>query len=236
MIPLRSRPTLRGTLRAVAASACVLAPACSAATATAGGSATSPASASERAARADSARAYTAADVEFMRGMIHHHAQALVMSRMAPTHDASPEVRLLARRILNGQAGEIELMQDWLRDRGEPAPEPPAVDPGPAGPSGAHDRHGTTDGPHMPGMLSEEQMAKLVAARGADFDRLFLTYMIQHHEGAVVMVDELVATPGAAREEAVFRLASGIGADQSSEIARMRRMLRELLFGTEGPR
>lgn len=180
-----------------------------------------PPSALEQAALADSVRSsYTQADIDFMRGMIHHHAQALVMSRMAPTHGASPSLRIMAERIINAQRDEIALMTRWLRDRGEPAPS-------------EAERAGHEHDPamHMPGMLSPEQMAALDAAGGEEFDRLFLTYMIQHHQGAVTMVRELFATRGAARQETVFKLASDIEADQTSEITRMRTMLQEVLFG-----
>lgn len=175
----------------------------------------------EQAALADSVRSsYTQADIAFMRGMIHHHAQALVMSRMAPSHDAGPALRIMAERIINAQRDEIALMTRWLRDHGEPAPS-------------EAERMGHQHDPamHMPGMLSAEQMAALDAARGEEFDRLFLTYMIQHHQGAVTMVRELFATRGAARHETVFKLASDIEADQSSEITRMQTMLQEVLFG-----
>lgn len=178
----------------------------------------------QQAALADSVRtSYTRADVDFMRGMIHHHAQALVMARMAPTHGASPAMRTLTERIINAQRDEIELMTRWLRDRGEPAPS-------------EAERMGHEHDPaiHMPGMLSEAQMEALDDARGEEFDRLFLTYMIQHHQGALTMVRELFDTYGAAREQTTFKLASDIEADQSSEITRMQTMLRELLFG-DGP-
>lgn len=180
----------------------------------------------EQAAAVDSVRrAYTRADVDFMAGMIHHHAQALVMSRMAPSHGASPPLQIMARRIINAQNDEIDLMQAWLRDRGERVPEPRSA------------MHADHNAGHamMPGMLTDEQMAALDAARGEEFDRLFLQFMIQHHQGAVTMVNELVAIPGAAREEAVFKLASDIGADQTSEITRMQTMLRDLLFSSDPP-
>lgn len=181
----------------------------------------------EQAAIVDSIRrTYTQADVDFMAGMIRHHAQALVMAHMAPTHGASPAMLTLTRRIINAQRDEILLMQRWLRDRGEDVPE--VDDAGHV--QGAH-MHG--DIMMMPGMLSAEQLAALDAARGEEFDRLFLQFMIQHHQGALTMVDELVATRGGAREQAVFKLASDIGADQASEIARMQTMLRDLLFATE---
>lgn len=193
----------------------------------------------ERAARADSVRqSYTRADVEFIAGMIHHHAQALVMSRMAPTHEASPEFRTLAARIINGQKDEIALMQQWLRDRGEPVPE---VDDAGRTTLPAHGHHHPDDGAagshdvHMAGMLTPAQLERLDAARGAEWDRLFLTYMIQHHQGALTMVEELFATHGAAQGDAIFKIASDIGADQASEIDRMQRMLQELVFQREDP-
>jgi uncharacterized protein (DUF305 family) len=170
------------------------------------------------AALADSLRhSHTAADVAFMTGMIHHHAQALVMARMAPSHGASEALQVLAGRVINGQNDEIALMAQWLRDRNEPVPDHEA-------PAGHH--------MHMPGMLTVDQLAELDAARGADFDRVFLTYMIQHHEGALTMVEDLFATYGAAQNDAIFKLASDIAADQSSEIDRMRTMLRSSLFGS----
>lgn len=183
----------------------------------------------ERAARADSVRQhYTQADVDFMTGMIHHHAQALVMSRMAPTHGASASIRILAERIINGQNDEIRLMQTWLRDRGLPVPE--------VGDDMEGSMHVVHHGANMAGMLTPEQMARLDAARGPEWDRLFLTFMIQHHQGALVMVDQLFSTHGAGQGDAIFKIASDIGADQATEIDRMQRMLRDLVFGSGGPR
>ncbi len=176
-------------------------------------------------ARLDSARTgFTEADTHFMTGMIAHHAQALVMSRLAPSNGASPQVRTLAARIINAQQDEIELMQQWLRDREQPVPEIHIegivlMVHG----AGGHAMHS-----HMPGMLTQEQLENLAAARGANFDRLFLTYMIQHHAGAVHMVDELFGTDGAALDEEAFKLASGIHVDQVTEIARMEYMLDRL--------
>ena len=176
-------------------------------------------------ARLDSARTgFTEADTHFMTGMIAHHAQALVMSRLAPSNGASPQVRTLAARIINAQQDEIELMQQWLRDREQPVPEIHIegivlMVHG----AGGHAMHS-----HMPGMLTQEQLENLAAARGANFDRLFLTYMIQHHAGAVYMVDELFGTDGAALDEEAFKLASGIHVDQVTEIARMEYMLDRL--------
>jgi len=194
--------------------------------------------AARQAAIADSTRsAYTPADVDFMAGMIHHHAQALTMSRMADDHGASDPLRILAARIINAQRGEIRLMQDWLRARGETVPDPPEMHAGEgaAGHGEAHADHGAAGGHamHMPGMLTADQMAALDAAHGEDWDRLFLQLMIQHHEGALAMVEELFATHGAAQEDAVFKLASDIGADQSSEITRMRSMLAEMLVAED---
>jgi len=170
-------------------------------------------------ARADSARhPYTAADVSFMYHMIGHHAQAIVMAGWADSHGASPSVRTLAARIINAQRDEIAFMQQWLRNRLQPVPGETGMDM--AMPvSGSH---GDT---LMPGMLTEAQMQQLDQARSAEFDRLFLTFMIQHHHGAVVMVQNLFATYGAAQDEIVFKLASDINVDQTTEIARMERML-----------
>jgi uncharacterized protein (DUF305 family) len=171
-------------------------------------------------ARAASARMrFTEADVDFMNAMIGHHAQALVMSGFAPTHGASLQIQTLAARIINAQQDEITRMQQWLRDRGRPAPEVMIqgselmIHGGPE-----HVLHG-------PGMLSPAQMAELESARGTEFDRLFLTYMIQHHEGAVAMVEQLFATDGAAQDNEAFKLASDVHVDQVTEIARMQGML-----------
>jgi uncharacterized protein (DUF305 family) len=183
-------------------------------------------------ARADSARLpYTTADIQFMSGMIHHHAQAIEMSRMAPTHGASPAVRTLADRIINAQQDEIGTMQRWLRDRGQPAPDPFAPHASMADMPGMDMQHQ----PLMPGMLTPEQMQQLDAARDLEFDRLFLTFMLQHHRGAVKMVQDLFATPGAGQDELVFKFANDVNADQSTEIARMERMLATILFEKRAP-
>lgn len=198
--------------------------ACASATATPPATTPAPSGDGDPVAIADSIRnSYTDADVEFMTGMIHHHAQALVMARMAPTHGASATIQTLTGRIINGQNDEIAIMQRWLRDRGQPVPDPEEM--------GGHAMHG---GGHalMPGMLTAEQLAELDAARGQDFDRLFLTFMIQHHQGALTMVNQLFDTYGAAQGDAIFKIASDIGADQTSEIDRMQTMLRAMVFGT----
>jgi len=178
-------------------------------------------------ARADSVRhPYTAADVEFMSHMIHHHAQAIVMARWAPTHGASPAVQRLADRIINAQQDEIGTMQSWLRDRRQPVPE--------ATPGGVMmNMAGMEHEMLMPGMLTEAQMKQLDAARGPEFDRLFLTYMIQHHKGAVSMVKDLFDTYGAGQDELVFKFASDVNVDQSTEIARMEKLLVSVTLGID---
>jgi uncharacterized protein (DUF305 family) len=176
-------------------------------------------------ARQDSARMrFSESDVRFMQGMIHHHAQAIEMGRLAPTHGASPAVQTLAARIINAQRDEIALMQTWLRDRGQPVPAVHITETHVSVAAAAGHAHGM----HMPGMLMDAQMQELAAAHGAAFDRLFLEYMIQHHRGAVTMVHELFAAGGAGQDEAAFKLASDVQADQSSEIARMERMLERM--------
>jgi len=161
---------------------------------------------------------FTAADVQFITGMISHHAQAIVMAKWAPTHGASNSVRILCERIINAQTDEITLMQSWLRDRHQPVPE---AKPLPM----KMMMNGAEHEMMMPGMLSDEQMKELDAARGNEFDHLFLRFMIQHHNGAVAMVTQLFATPGAGQDDTVFKMANDIQADQTTEINRMTRML-----------
>ena len=171
-------------------------------------------------------RPYTASDVHFMSGMIGHHAQALVMAGWAPSHGAGPAVRTLCDRITNAQTDEIATMQQWLRDRQLPVPE--------ASPTGMKMMmDGVEHTMLMPGMLSEEQMRQLDAARGKEFDKLFLTFMIQHHRGAVQMVQELFDSYGAAQDDLVFKFASDVQVDQRTEIARMQKMLVAINFGIE---
>ncbi|MFL5488930.1 MAG: DUF305 domain-containing protein [Gemmatimonadaceae bacterium] len=171
------------------------------------------------------AQNYTPADVHFMGGMIGHHAQAIVMSRWAPSHGASPALRVLADRIINAQQDEIAAMRKWLSDRHQPVPD-----------TGAHGMMMKMDGVEhemlMPGMLTESQLKQLDDARGKEFDRLFLAFMIQHHRGALTMVNDLFATNGAAQDVTVFKLASDISADQSTEIERMQRMLASTIFSS----
>lgn len=164
---------------------------------------------------------YTDADIEFMSGMIAHHAQAVVMARMAPTHGARKDVAILCERIVVGQGDEIATMQQWLRDRGQPVPDATATKHKMKMPNGMEHEM------LMPGMLTDEEMAALDKARGAEFDRLFLEGMIKHHQGAIDMVDTLFKSHGAAQDEVIFRFASDVYADQTTEIARMQKMLGE---------
>lgn len=174
---------------------------------------------------------FSEADVSFMVGMIAHHAQALIMSDLAPKNDASSEIRTLASRIINAQKDEIATMQKWLRDRDQDVPEVHIdglnlmIHGG-----GDHHMHGHHD---MPGMLTQDQLQELADSQGLIYDRLFLTYMIEHHKGAVAMVHDLFSTDGAAQGEAAFRLASDIQVDQITEINRMKLMLDMLSTPTD---
>jgi uncharacterized protein (DUF305 family) len=154
---------------------------------------------------------YTAADVEFMQGMIAHHAQAIYMSRMAEAHKANPRVLRLAMKIDQSQIAEIRIMQDWLLSNGQVAPDTSSW------------RTMT-----MAGMLTAEQLRQLDAATGVEFDRQFLTLMIQHHEGALKMVDDLFKVPRAGQEVDVNVFANDVVSVQTAEIGTMRRMLSEL--------
>jgi uncharacterized protein (DUF305 family) len=172
-------------------------------------------------AKADSlTHPYSQADVQFMYNMIGHHAQAIVMSNWAPTHGASSSVLVLAQRIINAQQDEIGTMQRWLRDRLKPVPD--------ASGKSMMMMNGVAHEMLMPGMLTDVQMKQLDAARGKEFDRLFLTFMLQHHGGAITMVKELFDTYGAAQDEIVFKFANEVEIDQATEIARMQQMLIEL--------
>jgi uncharacterized protein (DUF305 family) len=154
---------------------------------------------------------YTVADVEFMQGMIAHHAQAIHMSRMAGKHGANPRVLRLALKIDQSQVAEIRLMQDWLVHYGQVAPDTSSW------------RTMT-----MPGMLTDEQLKELDAATGFAFDRAFLTLMIQHHEGALRMVEDLFATPLAGQEVDVNVFANDVVTVQTAEIGVMYQMLSQL--------
>lgn len=159
------------------------------------------------------------ADVQFMQGMIAHHAQAIEMVALIAARTKTPTLWSLGERIDVSQKDEILMMQQWLREHGETVPEPLAH---------AHMNMDMGDQPRMPGMLSKSQMSDLAGATGAAFDQLFLTGMIQHHTGALTMVKELFATTGAAQNTAVFRFASDVDADQRAEITRMRDLLKVL--------
>ncbi|MDH4044958.1 MAG: DUF305 domain-containing protein [Gemmatimonadota bacterium] len=156
-------------------------------------------------------------DVRFVQGMIHHHAQALVMTDLLTSRSQTEAMHLLAERITVSQRDEIGLMRRWLTARQADVPQPPVTLDQTAG----HHGHGMM----MPGMLSDAQLQQLAAASGAEFDRLFLTFMIRHHEGALTMVTDLFATPNAGQDSWIYQFASDVDADQRAEIARMRQML-----------
>jgi uncharacterized protein (DUF305 family) len=161
---------------------------------------------------------YSDADVDFMAGMIPHHAQAVIMAGWAPTHGARPDVAILCERIVVGQRDEIAMMQGWLRDRGLEVPDATST------------KHkmkmgGMVHEMLMPGMLSDEEMVALDKSRGPEFDRLFLEGMIRHHQGAIDMVDVLFKSYGAAQDETVFKFANDVYADQGIEITKMHEML-----------
>jgi uncharacterized protein (DUF305 family) len=151
---------------------------------------------------------FTEADVRFMQGMIAHHAQAIYMSRLAAGRQASPRLLKFADKIDQSQAAEIHLMQGWLSANKQFVPDTSAW-------------HTI----HMSGMLTDEQMSKLTAASGADFDRLFLELMIQHHTGALKMVADLFATPLAGQDVDVSVFANDVQTVQTAEIDIMRQML-----------
>ena len=179
-------------------------------------------------AQRDSARLpWTTADVQFMQGMIHHHAQAIEMCKWAPTHGASPQVQTLCGRVINAQGDEIALMSQWLRDRRQEVPAPTAT-------TMKMMMNGKEMDMLMPGMLSPEQMQQLDAARGQAWDKLFLQDMIQHHKGAVSMVHDLFETQGAGQDETVFKFASDVNVDQTTEITRMEKMLFALTIEGNG--
>ena len=240
-------------------------------------------------ARLDSAKMqFTQPDVDFMTGMIGHHAQALIMSSMASVNNANPSIVILSKRIINAQKDEIAIMQRWLHDRNQTVPQVTIdglqliIEPGnePSlvfdsaqiahavkhfnkhgnymdnahyqkihgeetnhevmvhGTMGQNEREmnhesmdhsGMHDHSNMPGMLTQDQLKELALAKGRQFDRLFLTYMIQHHTGAVIMVKDLVETDGAAQEIQIGELAGEINVDQKTEIERMRLMLMEIV-------
>ena len=159
--------------------------------------------------------AYTTADVQFMQDMIGHHAQAVEMVALIASRTAHDDIRVLGRRIEASQVDEIKLMQQWLTARGQPIP-------------GEHAHH-MPGAKLMPGMLTPDEMARLAAAHGTEFDRLFLEGMIKHHSGAIAMVGDLFAAAGAGQEVEIFTFASDVDADQRIEIDRMGAMLSAVL-------
>jgi uncharacterized protein (DUF305 family) len=154
---------------------------------------------------------FTPADVKFMQGMIHHHAQAVDMTQLLATRTNSEDMKKLALRIELSQHDEMQMMRRWLEVRGQDVP-------------GEHAHH-MPGAPMMPGMLSADDMARLAAAKGPEFDRLFLEGMIKHHAGAITMVEQLFATPGAGQDSEIYAFASDVDADQRMEMDRMGAML-----------
>ncbi len=165
---------------------------------------------------ATSGPGYTTADVEFMQNMIGHHDQALIMAALVPTHTASSTIHKAAEKIRISQRDEIEFMQGWLEARGQPLPQGM-----------------TMHSMHMPGMLTQEQLEHLNEARGPEFDRLFLEFMIHHHRGALEMVETLLADRGAAQDPEIFRFVTDVDADQRAEIFIMQGML-DMLDTSQG--
>lgn len=170
---------------------------------------------------------YSADDVAFMQGMIHHHGQAVEMAALVQGRTNTQSIVDLSGRINASQADEIKFMQGWLKERGEdaPAPTPTAADAHAQHTAAGHDASHAT----MPGMATAAQMAQLKAATGAEFDRQFLKLMIAHHEGAVTMVNNLIATSGSAYDPALFRFSNDVSNEQKAEIARMTALMRSLI-------
>lgn len=173
---------------------------------------------------------FTEDDVGFMQHMIVHHAQAVEMVGLLETRGANPRVKLLGRRIALSQEAEMALMRDWLTERRQ-STDMPDMHAGHGGMDhSAHMGHAmpASETPLMTGMLSPAQMQRLAAAQGADFDRLFLTGMIQHHQGALDMVAELLEHPNAAQDTMLSDFTTSVVADQSTEILRMQSLLSDL--------
>jgi uncharacterized protein (DUF305 family) len=161
---------------------------------------------------------YSDADINFMAGMIPHHAQAVLIAGWARSHGAREDIAVLCERQVVAQRDEIASMRNWLRDRGQAVPAADAT----------HHRmkmNGVEHDMLMPGMLTPADLAQLDKARGPEWDRLFLAFMIKHHEGALKMVDELFASYGAMQDDDVYTLASDIHSDQTIEIERMQKLL-----------
>ncbi|HSE20817.1 MAG TPA: DUF305 domain-containing protein [Pyrinomonadaceae bacterium] len=170
------------------------------------------------------------ADVKFMQGMIMHHGQAIEMTALIASHTSNKELRSLGARISRSQSDEIQFMQRWLTARGEPTsmatPDMPGMD------MSKHSMHGMADHPMlMPGMLTPKQMEALKKAKGAEFDHLFLTGMIQHHSGALTMVKDLFDTAGAGQDAELFNFTTDVDSGQRAEIRIMKSMLEEKPLG-----
>lgn len=167
-------------------------------------------------------------DVEFMQGMIMHHAQAVEMVELIESRTENKDIHLLGARISQSQLDEMKFMKRWLELRGEPVSPPKAETP-------SKHNHGSNHGSHssehnhalMPGMLTPAQMEALKKAKGAEFDRLFLTGMIQHHNGALIMVKELFEAPGTGQDAELFNFATDVDNSQRAEINAMRNLLGE---------
>ena len=167
-------------------------------------------------------------DVEFMQGMIMHHGQAVEMTALIESHTENKELRLLGARISKSQSDEMKFMKRWLEARGEPEQPPMPAMPGMDMPG--HDMSGHDMSGHhmlMPGMLTPKQMDALRKAKGAEFDHLFLTGMIQHHNGALIMVKDLFETAGAGQDAELFNFATDVDSGQRAEIKIMQTMLGE---------
>ncbi|HEY3935625.1 MAG TPA: DUF305 domain-containing protein [Gemmatimonadales bacterium] len=165
------------------------------------------------------------ADADFMQGMIAHHAQAVVMARWAPSHGASQGIQTLCARIALSQHDDIIFMQNWLHDHNFAVPDTNGRMPMSSMPGMSMSGSDTGMVMMMPGMLTPAQMKMLDESRGPDFDRLFMTFMIQHHNGALSMVDTLFASPNGGQDDDIFKFATAVHADQMAEIARMEAML-----------
>jgi uncharacterized protein (DUF305 family) len=165
------------------------------------------------------------ADVRFMQGMIMHHAQAVEMTALIESHTVNKNLRSLGARISSSQSDEIKFMKRWLEARGEPIspimPEMPGMD------MSSHSIDIASHSILMPGMLTEKQIEALKKAKGEEFDRLFLTGMIQHHSGALIMVKDLFDTAGAGQDAELFNFATDVDSGQRAEIRIMQTMLGE---------
>ena len=220
LVPRAARVATQLTLLAATAGSIACGGAARAKTSTGLGSSVSsaPRTPAEVAAADKGIMPFTKADVDFVSGMIGHHAQAVLMAGWAPSHGASPSVQALCERIVVAQRDEIRFMQRWLRDRNLPVPDGDT----------SHMMMAGMNMKLMPGMLTPEQLTELDKARGADWDRLFLQDMIQHHNGAIEMVETLFSSQGAVQDEYIFKFASDVHVDQITEVNRMTKMLESM--------